>query len=386
MKMSDLEDLGFLKQTHASSGRIPTTQGYRLYVDSVLRRVDNAGPSVKLLKKMMEHKQGLEKMLASASEMLSRVSDYVGIAAITPLDTVRFHHVNFVRMGERQVLLLVVLQGGLVHQKFINVAVDMPQEDLDSLAAKLNRFSGMAWSDIKKTVKKELLADIGRYHDECEKAVLAIDSMLGAHEPKIFTGSFSHMMNLQDFQDLGRMQALCSFLEEEDSMAELVKRCSADGLNVMIGEEKRPARHEGLVDSRSYGRGGRAEGRRRTDRPRAHGLRKSNSFDRRSAAQARLRICRERGDKEMTDQEKENRAGTENEEPKAAEAAANEAAASEAVRDGEIKKLTADVEKQADEIKKLKKRLRARAPTTSTSARGWSATARATRSSPPSRR
>ena len=236
-EMSDLEDLGFLKQTHASSGRIPTTQGYRLYVDSVLQRVDNAGPSVKLLKKMMEHRQGLEKMLASASEMLSRVSDYVGIAAITPLDTVRFHHVNFVRMGERQVLLLVVLQGGLVHQKFINVAVDMPQEDLDSLAAKLNHFSGMAWSDIKKTVKKELLADIGRYHDECEKAVSAIDSMLGAHEPKIFTGSFSHMMNLQDFQDLGRMQALCSFLEEEESMAELVKRCSIDGLNVMIGEE-----------------------------------------------------------------------------------------------------------------------------------------------------
>ena len=45
------------------------------------------------------------------------------------------------------------------------------------------------------------------------------------------------MMNLQDFQDLGRMQALCSFLEEEESMAELVKRCSIDGLNVMIGEE-----------------------------------------------------------------------------------------------------------------------------------------------------
>ena len=64
----------------------------------------------------------------------------------------------------------------------------------------------------------------------------------------------------------------------------------------------------------------------------------------------------------MTDQEKENRAGTENEEPKAAEAAANEAAASEAVRDGEIKKLTADVEKQADEIKKLKEEVaRARA-------------------------
>lgn len=39
-RMSDLEEMGFLKQTHTSSGRVPTTQGYRLYVDSVLQRID----------------------------------------------------------------------------------------------------------------------------------------------------------------------------------------------------------------------------------------------------------------------------------------------------------------------------------------------------------
>ncbi|MDO5114842.1 MAG: heat-inducible transcriptional repressor HrcA [Synergistaceae bacterium] len=236
-EMSDLEDLGFLRQTHASSGRIPTTQGYRLYVNSVLQRVNSAGPSVKLLKKMMEHRQGLEKVLESASEMLSRVSDYVGIAAITPLDTVRFHHVSFVRMCERQVLLLVVLQGGLVHQKFIDMPVDMTQEDLDELASKLNRFSGRAWSEIKKTLKGKLLDEIGRYHEECSKAVLEIDAMLGAPQTKIFTGSFSHIMNLQDFQDLGRIKALCSFLEEEENMEKLVDRCSIDEMNIMIGDE-----------------------------------------------------------------------------------------------------------------------------------------------------
>ena len=110
-EMSDLEDMGFLTQTHASSGRIPTTQGYRLYADSVLQRMSSAEPSVRL-QKMMEQRQGLGKMLEMASDMLSRVSDYVGIAAITPLDTVRFQHVSFVRLGERRILLLIVLQGG----------------------------------------------------------------------------------------------------------------------------------------------------------------------------------------------------------------------------------------------------------------------------------
>lgn len=236
-EMSDLEDLGFLTQTHVSSGRIPTTRGYRLYVDSVLQRVNTAGPSVKLLKKMMEERQGLEKVLESASEMLSLDSDYVGIAAITPLDTVRFHHASFVRMSEGRILLLVVLQGGLVHQKFVELPVDVSQDELDDLAARLNGFSGKPWSEITRVLKRELIHDIGRCHDQFEKAVAEIDTMLGAPRTKVFTGSLRNIMNLQDFQDIGRIKALCSFIEEESNMAELVRRCSLDEMNIMIGEE-----------------------------------------------------------------------------------------------------------------------------------------------------
>lgn len=54
---------------------------------------------------------------------------------------------------------------------------------------------------------------------------------------KVFTGSMSHMLNLPDFQDLGRIQALYEFLEQEEGMANLVKSCSKEGINVVIGEE-----------------------------------------------------------------------------------------------------------------------------------------------------
>lgn len=236
-EMSDLEDLGFLKQTHTSSGRIPTTQGYRLYVDSVLQRVSTPRPSVKLLKKMMEGRQGVEKMLASASEMLSRSSDYIGIAAITPLDTIRFHHVSFVRMNERQALLLVVLQGGLVHQKFIDMPADVPQEELDRLASRLNEYSGKPWSEIRATLNSELFEEIRQCHAKCIRAVLEINSLVEAPRTKVFTGSISHVMDLRDFQDLGRIKALCAFIEEESNMEKLVERCSVNEMNVVIGEE-----------------------------------------------------------------------------------------------------------------------------------------------------
>ncbi|MDO4987739.1 MAG: heat-inducible transcriptional repressor HrcA [Synergistes sp.] len=236
-EMSDLEDMGFLRQTHTSSGRVPTTQGYRLYVDSVLQRVSGTEPSVELLHKVMERREGLDRMLKIASDMLSRTSDYVGIAAITPLDTIRFRHVTFVRLGERRVLLLIVLQGGIVHQKFVDMEYDLAQEDLDSLASAINRFSDHPWSEVKSSLHTLLAEEIEKYHNTCVRALAEIDKILGARKTRVFTGSVSHIMKLQDFQDLGRIHALCSFLEEESNMSALVNRCSLNEMNVMIGEE-----------------------------------------------------------------------------------------------------------------------------------------------------
>lgn len=236
-EMSDLEEMGFLKQTHTSSGRVPTTQGYRLYVDSVLQRLDSKSHFEKWTKSLGEHQGGIDGALESASDRLSKVSDYVGVAAVTPLDIVKFQRVDFVRMGEQSVLLLVVLQGGLVHQKMIALPWNISQEYLDELAHRLNFFAGCPWSEIKNSVGAYIADELRDYRDSCEKALKELEKIMLSPSMKVFTGSMSHMLKLPDFQDLGRIQALYSFLEQEESMADLVNSCSKDGMNILIGEE-----------------------------------------------------------------------------------------------------------------------------------------------------
>ncbi len=236
-EMSDLEEMGFLKQTHTSSGRVPTTQGYRLYVDSVLQRVDYRKHSNDWLKNLCDHRRGIEGALESASDILSRVSNYVGVAALTPLDTVKFQRVDFVRLGERNVLLLVILQGGLVHQKIISVPWDMSQDYLDELSRKVNMFSGCTWTELKSSLKSYITQELQEYQAACEGALKELEGIMAVPAVKVFTGSMSHMMNLPDFQDLSRIQTLYSFLEQEDSMADLVNRCTNEGMNIVIGDE-----------------------------------------------------------------------------------------------------------------------------------------------------
>ena len=236
-EMSDLEEMGFLKQTHTSSGRIPTTLGYRLYVDSVLQRVDPSLYSKEWIMRLGEHQRGLEGALELASDILSKMSNYVGVAAVTPLDKVRFQRVDFVRLGERNVLLLVVLQGGLVHQKVINLPWDMTQEYLDELSRRINVFAGCEWTEIKNSIKEYIMQELRDYRSACAAALRELEGIMVSPLMKVFTGSMSHMLNLPDFQDLGRIQALYEFLEQEEGMAELVKSCSVEGINVVIGEE-----------------------------------------------------------------------------------------------------------------------------------------------------
>ncbi len=236
-EMSDLEEMGFLKQPHTSSGRVPTTLGYRLYVDSVLQRVDSSKYSKDWIKGLGEHHKGIEDALESASEILSRVSNYVGVAAVTPLDKVKFQRVDFVRLGERKVLLLVVLQGGLVHQKVTSLPWDMTQENLDDLSRKINAFAGCEWTEIKKSLKAYIMEELQDYKSACAAALRELEGIMVSPSIKAFTGSMSHMLNLPDFQDLSRIQALYEFLEQEEGMAELVKSCSKEGINVVIGEE-----------------------------------------------------------------------------------------------------------------------------------------------------
>lgn len=236
-EMSDLEEMGFLKQPHTSSGRVPTTQGYRLYVDSVLQRVDSSKYSKEWIRSLGEHHKGVEGALESASDILSRVSNYVGVAAVTPLDKVKFQRVDFVRLGDKNVLLLVVLQGGLVHQKVTSLPWDMTQEYLDDLSRRINVFAGCEWTEIKKSLKAYITQELQDYKSACEAALRELEGIMIYPSMKVFTGSMSHMLNLPDFQDLSRIQALYEFLEQEEGMAELVKSCSKEGINVVIGEE-----------------------------------------------------------------------------------------------------------------------------------------------------
>ncbi len=238
-EMSDLEEMGFLIQPHTSAGRVPTTKAYRLYVDSVLKQRENREKDVQgWPADLSDQRKGTEGAMTVASDLLSRLSKYVGVVAVEPLNKILLHRVDFIRVDSQHLLLLVILEGGLVHHKIVPLVYNLSQDSLEELSRRINFFAGRPWAEARGAIRTYVDQELREYAQECRRALAELDELISTRGTKLYTGSMSHLLDLPDFQDLGRFQALFTLLEQEHELLDLVNSCTAcDGVNVLIGEE-----------------------------------------------------------------------------------------------------------------------------------------------------
>jgi heat-inducible transcriptional repressor len=237
-EMADLEEMGYLMQPYTSAGRVPTTRAYRIFVDTMLQRLPHNERGHGWIKHLEAHRDGLRGALSKASEMLSQLSNYVGMAAVTQLEQIHLRKIDFIRVDSAHFLLLVILEGGIVHHRMITMSCDLSQDILEDLARKINALAGYEWSEVREMLCNYISGELGRYADSCVSALAELDAILAGERTKLYTGSMSNLFDVPDFQDIGKFRALFSILEQESELAKLLAQYGMkDGIGVVIGEE-----------------------------------------------------------------------------------------------------------------------------------------------------
>jgi heat-inducible transcriptional repressor len=148
--MSDLEELGLIASPHTSAGRVPTARGYRLFVDTMLtvQREQLQTPALAA--------EQPQKVIASAAHLLSSLSHFVGVV-IAPRRTSVFRHIEFLRLSERRLLLIIVSPEGDVQNRVIFTPTDYSSSQLVEAANFLNtHFAGMAIEQVRERLKSEV--------------------------------------------------------------------------------------------------------------------------------------------------------------------------------------------------------------------------------------
>jgi heat-inducible transcriptional repressor len=239
--MADLEESGFLASPHTSAGRIPTEQGYRYYVDSLLRVAGLDRQKKSEIEKRYHHR-GLQmaELLREASRVLSSVSHYTGLVMVPRLQATVFRHIEFVRLSSRQVLAVFVTQSGLVQNKLIEVDEDLLPGELEKITNYLNQtMSGLNIQEAQALIVTEMAEEKALYDRLLQRAFHLSKAALAEEEAgDVIIEGTSHFLEQPEFSDLERMKRVFRAFEQKSVLVDLLDRgLQAKGVQIIIGSE-----------------------------------------------------------------------------------------------------------------------------------------------------
>lgn len=138
-EMAALEDLGYIVAPHKSAGRVPTDQGYRYVVQRLMKDADLPQSEQKHIEeKFRTSPMSTETWMRLAATVLARSTRSASLVTPPVAETSRFKHVELVSIQGRLVLMVLVLHGGMVQQRMLNLAEPLPQDKLTEAARRIN--------------------------------------------------------------------------------------------------------------------------------------------------------------------------------------------------------------------------------------------------------
>ncbi len=231
--MSDLEELGLIASPHTSAGRIPTNRGYRLFVDTMLTVQKG-----ELLTQRLAPDQP-QKVIANAANMLSSLSHYVGVV-MAPKRASVFRHIEFLRLSEKRVLLIIVSPEGDVQNLVIFTEADYSQSQLIEASNYLNaHYAGMAIEQVRMRVKQELVNLQSEIASLMQAAVQMSSEALSEDEGDVVISGERNLLSVSDFSsDMGNLRQAFDLFEQKTQLMRLLDVSSqADGVRIFIGGE-----------------------------------------------------------------------------------------------------------------------------------------------------
>ena len=240
--MADLEELGLIASPHTSAGRIPTARGYRLFVDTMLTaqpaRLPGGSGGGEAIQAQL-HADQPQRVIANAAQLLSSLSSFVGVIT-APKKASVFHHIEFMRLSERRVLVILVAPDGDVQNRVIFTAQDYTTTQLLEASNFLTQnYSGLTLEDVRERLKTEvdtLRAEIASLMQAAVQA--GSDAVAESHEQVVIAGE-RNLLTVSDFSsDMGSLRKLFDLFEQKTQLMRLLDVSSrAEGVRIYIGGE-----------------------------------------------------------------------------------------------------------------------------------------------------
>ncbi len=240
--MSDLEEMGLIVSPHTSAGRIPTARGYRLFVDTML-----TVPKGQFAAQRLAPDQP-QKVISNAANLLSSLSQFVGVV-LAPRRSSVFRHIEFLRLSERRLLVIIVSPDGDVQNRVIYTELDYSQSQLIEAANYLNsHYVGMAIEQVRERLQNEVESLRSEIATLMQAAVSINSEAIDEAQDDVVISGERNLLALSDFSsDMGQLRRAFELFEQKAQLMRLLDVAGqAEGVRIFIGGESQVVPFEDL--------------------------------------------------------------------------------------------------------------------------------------------
>jgi heat-inducible transcriptional repressor len=219
---------------------VPTARGYRVFVDTMLTAQPRQWSDPPRFDQTLQPDQP-QRVIANAAQLLSNLSSFVGVVTV-PRKTSVFRHIEFLRLGEKRVLVILVAPDGDVQNRVIFTAQDYhPQQLIEASNFLTQHFGGLAIEDVRERLKSEVEQLRGEIAVLMQAAVDTGSDALEESQDQVVISGERNLLAVQDFSsDMGSLRKLFDLFEHKTQLMRLLDVSSrAEGVRIYIGGESR---------------------------------------------------------------------------------------------------------------------------------------------------
>ncbi len=235
--MADLEDMGFVASPHTSAGRIPTPRGYRFFVDTLLTLKPVEEQQASIIEGQLRGGDP-QRAMQTAAQLLSSLSQFAGVV-LTPRRSPSFKQLEFVRLSDRRVLLIIVTPEGDVQNRILLTRSPFTQSQLTEAANMLNEhFAGLSFSEARMRLHSDL-RQLSAEISALMEAAVQVGSEAEAESDSVVVSGERNLFGITDLAtDVATLRRLFDLFEHKTRLIHLLDTSiGAEGVQIYIGGE-----------------------------------------------------------------------------------------------------------------------------------------------------
>ena len=237
--MAQLESIGFLDKPHTSAGRVPSAEGYRYYVNELLKEDNLTLEEIKYIQNKLKIKVNeIEDLTKVATTTLSEITHYTTVAVGPKVDKQIIEEIKFVSLGQRMLMVVIVTDTGLVKETIIKFDEDVTESQVDTLNALFNnRLKGKPLAKIDRPMAEYIFSEVHYSIGIMQAIIEQINRIVEEENNNIFLEGAKKSFDLPEFKSMKVAKNFVNLIDTKEEMLEIFNSGEAEDINVFIGDD-----------------------------------------------------------------------------------------------------------------------------------------------------